>query len=96
MHCDALTSVIVVGVGLPQYNRLQEARSAWYAGRHGRGFEYAYLYPGMQKVCQALGRVVRSERDQGSALLLDVRYAEPAWRELLPGHWLYQGVEGAG
>ena len=90
---DALSSVAIVGVGLPQFNRLQEARSDYYARNRGRGFEYAYLYPGMQKVSQALGRVIRGETDRGRALLLDTRYAEPAWRELLPAWWSYEFLD---
>jgi DNA excision repair protein ERCC-2 len=91
---DALSSVVIVGVGLPQFSRLQEARSEYYGGRQGGGFEFAYLYPGMQKVCQALGRVVRGDSDYGRALLLDTRYGQPGWRSLLPPWWRYESIGG--
>ncbi len=87
---DRLSSVVVVGVGLPQVGREREQLRDWYQGRCGAGFEYAYLYPGMQKVDQALGRVVRTAADSGSALLVDVRYAWPRYRALLPPWWSYR------
>ena len=86
---EALSSVVVVGVGLPQVGRQREQLRGWYQQRYGTGFEYAYLYPGMQKVDQALGRVVRTVNDRGSALLVDVRYSWPQYRELLPPWWRY-------
>lgn len=87
---ERLTSVVIVGVGLPQFNRDTEQLRAWFQQRHGAGFEYAYLYPGMQKVDQALGRVIRDGGDRGRALLIDRRYGERQYRELLPPWWTYQ------
>jgi DNA excision repair protein ERCC-2 len=87
---ERLTSVVIVGVGLPQFNRETEQLRAWYQQQHGAGFEYAYLYPGMQKVDQALGRVIRGSEDRGRALLIDSRYAERQYRDLLPPWWRYQ------
>ena len=87
---DALNSVVVVGAGLPQFNREREVLRNYYQRRRGQGFEYAYLYPGMQRVSQAIGRVIRRETDAGAALLIDPRYAEPAYRALLPPWWKYQ------
>jgi DNA excision repair protein ERCC-2 len=84
-----LTSVVVVGVGLPQFNRETEQLRDWYQRRYSAGFEFAYLYPGMQKVDQALGRVVRGCGDRGRALLIDSRYRERQYRELLPPWWTY-------
>ena len=86
---DALKSVVVVGVGLPQFNREQETLQAYYEEKRGRGFEYAFQYPGMQRVSQALGRVVRRDEDSGRALLIDSRYGERRYRELLPSCWIY-------
>jgi DNA excision repair protein ERCC-2 len=86
----ALKSVVVVGVGLPQFNREREVLNRYYRQKLGRGFEYAYQYPGMQRVCQALGRVVRCESDTGSALLIDSRYQEAGYRGLLPPWWHYR------
>ena len=86
---DQLCGVVVVGVGMPQVGYEREQLREWYQQSRGMGFEYAYLYPGMQKVAQALGRVVRTEADHGRALLVDPRYARPQYRELLPPWWDY-------
>lgn len=87
---EQLSSIVVVGVGMPQVNRQTRQLQHWYEQRSGRGFEYAYLYPGMQKVDQALGRVVRGSQDRGRALLIDPRYREQQYRDLLPPWWHYQ------
>ena len=88
---DALCSVVVVGVALPQFDRRRETLRQYYQKQSGMGYEYAYLYPGMQRVSQALGRVIRQSTDRGSALLIDPRYADPAYRDLLPSWWEYDG-----
>lgn len=85
---DALDGVVIVGVGLPQVNVFQEALRAHYQETLGDGFLYAYMIPGMQKVAQAVGRVIRTETDRGTALLLDDRYAAGAYRRLCPVHWI--------
>ncbi len=90
---ERLSSVVIVGVGLPQFNRDTEQLRAWHQQLHGAGFEYAYLFPGMQKVDQALGRVIRGHQDRGRALLIDSRYGERQYRELLPPWWSYQSWE---
>jgi DNA excision repair protein ERCC-2 len=87
---EQLTSVVVVGVGLPQVNRDTEALRRWHQDRGRDGFAHAYLYPGMQRVDQALGRVVRSATDRGHALLIDSRYGEADYRRLLPPWWTYR------
>lgn len=86
---DQLSAVAVVGVGMPQVGREREQLRDWYQKSRGAGFEYAYLYPGMQKVAQALGRVVRTDSDRGRALLVDPRYARADYRALLPPWWDY-------
>jgi len=87
---ERLSSVVVVGVGLPQVNRDTEQLRDYFAAHYGRGFEYAYLYPGMQKVDQALGRVIRRMDDSGRALIIDQRYRQREYRELLPPWWTYR------
>ena len=89
---EALCSVIIVGVGLPQFNRDTQTLQAYYEARGGQGFEHAFLFPGMQKVNQALGRVIRGMEDKGSALLIDQRYGWPDYRNLLPRWWEYQDL----
>ncbi|MEH6635249.1 MAG: ATP-dependent DNA helicase [Halioglobus sp.] len=86
---EQLRSVVVVGVGMPQVNRDTRQLQSWYQQRYGSGFEYTFVYPGMQKVDQALGRVVRCLQDRGRALLIDPRYAERQYAELLPPWWDY-------
>jgi DNA excision repair protein ERCC-2 len=86
---DALKSVVVVGVGLPQFNREREALQLYYQEKLGRGFEYAFQFPGMQRVSQALGRVIRQDQDSGRALLIDSRYRDRNYRALLPPCWTY-------
>ena len=83
----ALDGVMVVGVGLPQVNLFQETLRDYYETQLGRGFAYAYQIPGMQKVAQAVGRVIRTENDRGVALLMDDRYTQGAYRALCPAHW---------
>ena len=51
------------------------------------GFEYAYTYPGMNKVMQGAGRVIRSQNDKGSVLLIDSRYRDKKYKSLFPGEW---------
>jgi DNA excision repair protein ERCC-2 len=63
--------------------------------RFGKGYEYTYLYPGLQKVVQAAGRVIRTEEDRGVLHLLDDRFARTEIRELLPRWWHVQ-VGGMG
>ena len=85
---DALDGVVIVGVGLPQVNLFQETLRAYYERSLGDGFLYAYMLPGMQKVAQAVGRVIRTEMDRGVALLLDDRYRQNMYRRLCPEHWV--------
>ena len=79
---------------MPQVNRQTRQLQQWYQHRYGDGFEYTYLYPGMQKVDQALGRVVRRLQDRGRALLVDPRYSRAQYRELLPPWWKYRVRDG--
>ena len=90
---DALDGVAIVGVGLPQVNLFQETLRAYYERILGEGFLYAYMLPGMQKVAQAVGRVIRTENDRGVALLLDDRYRQTAYRRLCPEHWVVRRGE---
>lgn len=93
---DQLATVVVVGVGLPQFNRDAERQRAWHDQRQTDGFAHVYLYPAMQKVDQALGRVIRRDSDRGRALLIDSRYNESSYRNLLPPWWTYTPwVEGS-
>ena len=84
---DMLIGVIIVGPGLPRVDVEQELIRAYYEDKYGRGFAYAYLYPGMNRVIQAAGRVIRSDTDVGIIALLDKRFAYSNYSALLPKHW---------
>lgn len=84
---DKLSGVSIVGVGLPQLSPERNIMREYYDATYHGGFEYAYLYPGINKVLQAAGRLIRSENDQGFLLLIDERYMRPAYRTLLPEEW---------
>ncbi len=82
-----LIGAVIVGVGLPQLNVQQDIIRDYFNSKNGLGFEYAYRYPGMNKVMQAAGRVIRSESDSGAVLLIDERFSHKHYAELLPKHW---------
>ena len=84
---DRLIGCAIVGVGLPQVNPRQEMLRRYYEAQAGCGFDYAYRYPGMNKVLQAAGRVVRTPQDRGVVLLLDDRFAQADTARLFPPHW---------
>ncbi|NBD25297.1 hypothetical protein GT019_15545 [Paenibacillus sp. T1] len=85
---DRLTGVAVVGVGLPQVGFERDIMKAYFDGTGRNGFDYAFLFPGMNKVLQAGGRLIRSERDRGVLLLIDDRYLQTPYKRLLPQEWL--------
>jgi len=84
---EQLIGAMIVGVGLPTPSQKQTAIRQRYQELLGDGFHYACRIPGMQKVLQAGGRVIRSETDQGVLVLVDDRYREANYRYLLPDHW---------
>ena len=84
---DRLIGVGIVGPGLPQVGPRQEQLRDYFEKTRGTGFDYAYRYPGMNKVLQAAGRVIRTPRDKGVVLLIDNRFAMPDYRRLMPPHW---------
>lgn len=83
-----LIGAFIATLGLPQINPVNEQMRARLQARFGRGYDYTYLYPGLQKVVQAAGRVIRSEQDRGTVWLLDDRYARADVRRLLPTWWV--------
>lgn len=84
---NRLIGSVVVSVGLPQINIQQNILKEYFDEKYGTGYEFAYMYPGMNKVMQAVGRVIRSEEDRGIVLLIDERYGHRNYRELFPSHW---------
>jgi DNA excision repair protein ERCC-2 len=91
---DQLCSVVVVGPGLPQLSHDTRALEAWFAARGRDGFACACLYPALQRVNQALGRVIRADADRGAALLIDPRFLRAPYRGLLAPHWDYRLAGG--
>ncbi|WP_321387580.1 ATP-dependent DNA helicase [uncultured Enterococcus sp.] len=83
---NRLIGTAVISVGLPQINEEQELIKNYF-DEQGLGFQYAYQIPGMNKVLQAAGRVIRDAADRGVVLLLDQRFASPAYQRLVPPHW---------
>jgi DNA excision repair protein ERCC-2 len=84
---DRLSGVLIVGVAMPQFNPYNELLRSYFDETFGDGFAYAYTYPGMNKVIQAVGRVIRTEVDKGVAILFDDRYSHRAYRMLFPATW---------
>lgn len=88
---DRLIGCAVVGVGLPQVNPQQDILRQYYDAPEngGCGFDYAYRFPGMNKVLQAAGRVIRTPQDKGVVLLIDDRFTWDEYRRLMPPHWAH-------
>lgn len=82
-----LIGAFIATLGLAQLNPVNEQLKQRMAVLFGAGYDYTYLYPGIQKVVQAAGRVIRSQQDRGVVMLIDDRFAEPRVRQLLPGWW---------
>jgi len=91
-----LIGAFVATLGLPQVNPVNEQfklRLDELFGR-GHGYDYTYLYPGLQKVVQAAGRVIRTQQDEGVVHLIDDRFGRPQVRRLLPRWWALSGSSG--
>ncbi|MBB6444344.1 ATP-dependent DNA helicase [Bacillus benzoevorans] len=84
---DRLNGVVVVGVGLPQLCFERNLIKDYYNKQRKNGYNYAYVYPGMNKVLQAGGRLIRSETDRGTIILIDDRFLQKQYRQLLPLEW---------
>ena len=84
---DRLIGAIIVGTGLPQVSDEREILKNYYDERGLSGFDYAFRYPGMNKVLQAAGRVIRTSEDRGVILLLDERFLQREYGALFPREW---------
>jgi DNA excision repair protein ERCC-2 len=82
-----LIGAFIATLGLPQINPVNEQVKLRMQASFGRGYDYTYLYPGLQKVVQAAGRVIRTEADRGVVYLIDDRYAGAQVQALFPGWW---------
>ena len=85
---ERLIGAFIATLGLPQFNPVNEQiKARMEAAFAGRGYDYTYLYPGLQKVVQAAGRVIRTPADEGVLVLMDDRFARAEVRALLPAWW---------
>jgi Rad3-related DNA helicase len=89
---DRLTGVVIIGVGLPQIGLERDIIKDYFNQIGKNGYHYAYVFPGMNKVLQAAGRLIRTEEDSGSILLVDDRYTTPLYQGLFPKEWSHFSV----
>ena len=91
---DSLIGAAVVGIGMPSLSYEREAMAEYFDEKYEAGKQYAYVYPGMNRVLQAAGRVIRTESDRGVIVLIDDRFADPIYKKTVPALW--EGMEYVG
>ena len=84
---DRLIGAVIVGIGMPRINYVSDKIMEYYDQQEMNGRNYAYIYPGMNKVMQAVGRVIRDENDKGAVLLIDERYTTSQYQDLFKKEW---------
>lgn len=84
---ESLIGVIICGAALPKFSIRQKIIEEYFSNNSDDGFSYAYLYPGMNKVLQAAGRVIRTESDHGIIVLLDYRFTYSSYKSIFPPDW---------
>ncbi len=89
-----LIGAVVVGIGIPSLSYEREAIAEYYEERYEAGKQFAYIYPGMNRVLQAAGRVIRHESDRGIIVLIDDRFDDPIYKKSIPALW--RGMEYVG
>ena len=92
LKAERLEGTIIVGTGLPMVCSEQEILMQYFDEQGENGYDYAYQYPGMNKVLQAAGRVIRTAKDRGVILLLDDRFLRREIQELFPREWTEYGI----
>ena len=92
LKAERLEGTIIVGTGLPMVCSEQEILMQYFTDQGENGYDYAYQYPGMNKVLQAAGRVIRTAQDRGVILLLDDRFLHPEIQDLFPREWTEYGL----
>ena len=91
LKADRLEGAIIVGTGLPMVCTEQEILKAYFDEQGEIGYDYAYQYPGMNKVMQAAGRVIRTAEDRGVIILLDDRFLRTDVQGMFPREWSEYG-----
>ena len=84
---DSLIGAVIVGIGIPALSYEREAICAYYSEKYEEGKQFAYIYPGMNRVLQAAGRVIRGENDKGVVVLIDDRFDDPIYKTVIPNLW---------
>lgn len=84
---ESLIGAVVVGIGMPALSYEREAIAAYYDDRYEEGKQFAYIYPGINRVLQAAGRVIRREEDRGVIVLIDDRFDDPIYKKVIPRLW---------
>lgn len=84
---ERLIGAMIIGTGIPQVSYEREIMRRYFDEKGIRGFDYAFLYPGMNKVLQSAGRVIRTEQDRGIILLMDDRFGQMQYKEMFPREW---------
>ena len=84
---ERLIGVVIIGTGLPMVCTEQEILKGYFDEKEEKGFDYAYQYPGMNKVMQAAGRLIRTMEDRGVIALLDDRFLQADYQSLFPREW---------
>ena len=90
---DRLSGAAIVSTGIPQLSTERELLQEQLDDGDGGGHDAAYVYPGLRRVLQAAGRVIRTETDRGVVLLMDMRYRQEKYRLLMPPHWEVRDVK---
>ena len=90
---DRLSGAAIISTGMPQLSFERETLSMLLDDADDGGRDAAYTYPGFRRVLQAAGRVIRTETDRGVVILMDTRYKQPNYRELMPDHWIVEDVK---
>lgn len=93
LHGNQLIGVMIIGVGLPMFSFEGDLIKKYFDEKNGYGFEFAYQFPGINKVMQSAGRVIRTETDEGVIFLMDSRYSGRYYRRYFPESWGFDKVE---
>ncbi|MEE1115624.1 MAG: helicase C-terminal domain-containing protein [Clostridia bacterium] len=89
-----LIGTVIVGVGLPGLSNERNIMREYFENKCENGYNYAYVFPGMNSIMQAAGRVIRREDDKGIVVLIDDRYSTPQYRAVFPSHWSHMKFVG--
>ncbi|HNZ82161.1 MAG TPA: ATP-dependent DNA helicase [Sedimentibacter sp.] len=84
---EKLIGAVIIGTGIPQVSFERNIIKAFFDEKKNSGYDFAYKYPGFNKILQSAGRVIRTEEDKGAVLLIDSRLCQPSYLKLFPDHW---------